>query len=425
MDSIYRESALTIIAATDDPQNGLPGVGSTHRLRQPSIDVGGLLLVSTLPDPKEIIRQSKWNTRAWTFQEGLLSRKRLVFTNHDVYFQCGCKHFRESISLPLDPFRPQHKNGGHRRRQGERYQVFPPNSPGNEPADLMNRIQEYSQKRLSFDSDGLNAMLGIFKTFEKTPIRIWHLQGIPLYDGDPRNQLPPDHLYFTDQGLGKALTWTVTGEARRNLKLPSWSWVGWTGFTRFCPDTGIRYQGGRFARKMDMHFFVPPNNINPCDKRQIIKIKVELKSGDIVKWEDLQYTVPYCDWTESLSNVLQLEAWTFDVDLCWDHKSQKWNLNESLKSNSAHSELFEKHNNERSYEHLLDDRLLGVIVEMDYKPAEQPAIAFLLLRFVKELDLWERVECFKIRAGRDWKENWPNEGWYGKTRLFRRTLRLG
>jgi hypothetical protein len=418
MDSIYRESALTIIAATLDPKSGLPGVGSTPRLRQPSIQVGNQLLVSTLPNPKDIIRQSVWNTRAWTFQEGLLSTKRLVFTDYDVYFQCMCKHFRESIALPLTVFHPQ--KPGHLRRQADAFQVFPRDGPGRDPPALIERIQEYSKKSLSFRSDGLNAMLGIFKTFEQARIRIWHLHGIPLYCGDPHRQPLPDHLEFTSEGLGRALTWTLTGEPERIAQLPSWSWVGWSGFDKFCPDTGIRQ-----VRAMDTHFYGPPNNINPFDKRPIISFEMELKNGAVVNWENLQYTIPYRDWTEVISNVIRVYAWTFDINLRQDEKTQRWKLSEFLKATHLSDDLFERKEDHRSYDHLLNDRLLGVIVEMDYKPIDRPATSFLVLKFRKDLDLWERVDCFKIRGGRYWSENWPDEAWYGNTRLYRRKIRLG
>ena len=43
------------------------------------------------------IRNSKWNTRAWTFQERLLSRRCLLFTKGRVYFQCRWSAASEDI----------------------------------------------------------------------------------------------------------------------------------------------------------------------------------------------------------------------------------------------------------------------------------------------------------------------------------------
>ncbi len=48
------------------------------------------------------VQRSRWNTRGWTYQEGLLARRRLVFTGSQCYFQCGAMCRVESISVPQD-----------------------------------------------------------------------------------------------------------------------------------------------------------------------------------------------------------------------------------------------------------------------------------------------------------------------------------
>jgi hypothetical protein len=47
--------------------------------------------------PEMYIRASKWNTRAWTLQERLLSRRCLIFTEWRVYFQCRSTGMSEDI----------------------------------------------------------------------------------------------------------------------------------------------------------------------------------------------------------------------------------------------------------------------------------------------------------------------------------------
>jgi hypothetical protein len=38
-------------------------------------------------DPREFIELSKWSTGAWTYQEALLSRTLLDFTDQQVYYE--------------------------------------------------------------------------------------------------------------------------------------------------------------------------------------------------------------------------------------------------------------------------------------------------------------------------------------------------
>lgn len=89
MGRIYSNSILTIIAAAGDgPDYGLPGVSSRPRLAQVGVKINDEISLVLYEPPKDHIASSKWNTRGWTYQEGLLSKRRLVFTDLMVYFQC-------------------------------------------------------------------------------------------------------------------------------------------------------------------------------------------------------------------------------------------------------------------------------------------------------------------------------------------------
>jgi hypothetical protein len=79
MDLIYANAQVTIIAAAGaGPDYGLQGVRGTLRRYQPNLSIGRLLIASTLPHPKWLVKSSKWATRGWTYQEGLLSKRRLI-----------------------------------------------------------------------------------------------------------------------------------------------------------------------------------------------------------------------------------------------------------------------------------------------------------------------------------------------------------
>ncbi|KAF2188237.1 hypothetical protein K469DRAFT_768713 [Zopfia rhizophila CBS 207.26] len=101
MDIIYHEAAATLIAtASENSSQGLPGVSDTLREYQVCADVGYMHLLWTFGDPIELIRKSKWMTRGWTYQEGLLSRRCIYFTHQQVYFECQGMHQCKALRVP-------------------------------------------------------------------------------------------------------------------------------------------------------------------------------------------------------------------------------------------------------------------------------------------------------------------------------------
>jgi hypothetical protein len=72
MGKIYAASALTIIAAAGDgPNYGLVGVGSRPRSEQLLVELDTITLFRLCEHPRVLVQCSKWNTRGWTYQEGL------------------------------------------------------------------------------------------------------------------------------------------------------------------------------------------------------------------------------------------------------------------------------------------------------------------------------------------------------------------
>jgi hypothetical protein len=75
---------------------------------------------------------------------------------------------------------------------------------------------EFSKRKLSYDSDVLNAMLGIFNSLKGSKGKlIRNLYGMPVKEGS--------------KGLVLALCWYHSEPARRRDGFPSWSWAGWDG----------------------------------------------------------------------------------------------------------------------------------------------------------------------------------------------------
>ncbi|OCK86223.1 HET-domain-containing protein, partial [Lepidopterella palustris CBS 459.81] len=88
MDRIYNGAWLTLIAGEGDDANaGLPGVRTGSRSYQQYFEVvDGLTIYISTPLLKESL--SRWINRGWTFQEGLLSDRCLIFTASQVFWKC-------------------------------------------------------------------------------------------------------------------------------------------------------------------------------------------------------------------------------------------------------------------------------------------------------------------------------------------------
>jgi hypothetical protein len=120
---IYSQATLTVIAAAGiDPSYGLRRVTSTPRKHPTSFQIG-FRRFTVSHSVRDELAESKWNNRSWTYQEALLPRRRLVFTDNQFYFQCCAMHCPESISLPL---RSVHISDGQRFPEKlDIWKVFP------------------------------------------------------------------------------------------------------------------------------------------------------------------------------------------------------------------------------------------------------------------------------------------------------------
>lgn len=263
MDAIYASASLTIVSAGgEDSTYGLPGVGATLRRPQPFAQVGDYLLVSSLPDTATEIGKSRWNSRGWTYQEGLLSRRRLVFTENQAYFQCSGMHCFESMDMPLDELHvratnkfPEHMNFG---------RAFPPVAAMNRPMDFLKRINEYSSRSLTYDSDSLNAILGILRVFEKGDPPIYHHLGIPLFGAHDGSSL--DGSWILTYSL--SLVWDFGTASERRNGFPSWSWVGWKNWKQ------LKLHINQFGERRQRH----------SRWRTNLQIGIQSEEGTAVNW---------------------------------------------------------------------------------------------------------------------------------------------
>ncbi|KAI0532368.1 heterokaryon incompatibility protein-domain-containing protein [Xylaria digitata] len=226
MDVIYNNSELTIIvAAGEDPNYGIPGARERTPV-QPHGKVGDYYLVSTMDDPVLNILRSKWATRAWTYQEGILARRRLIFTDDQLYFECSGMRCAEALNTNLKSLHTQNQQRFKAKFcHGSNICLFP-REIGLKGWEIVDRIEEYSRKSLTKGSDILNGLQGILKAYERSTQGIKNCFGVPVVPRAPRQT----HMQWTPKtGFCIGLCWDVAEGSSRREGFPSWSWSGWHG----------------------------------------------------------------------------------------------------------------------------------------------------------------------------------------------------
>lgn len=270
MSTIYDQAEFTIVAAAGSgASHGLPGVRSTQRIPQPKyyLDSGNMLL-SILKDPRRDILESRYWTRGWTYQEGILSNRRIVFTDQQVYWECRCMAIHESAAMALfhmpasdeenshgimtefmltGIFKGDAHSGGTGSDQedlviesDQHYRLdygFPVHREATVRAQLRGlneHTREFSKRKLTHDMDTLPAFLGIIGLYDKTP-QLHLLHGIPIWIGDVAGHAAGAQITFAlsisswyhRAGIDHRMF--VSEPCRRKTHLPSWTWAGWEG----------------------------------------------------------------------------------------------------------------------------------------------------------------------------------------------------
>lgn len=278
MDNIYKAARLTIVAASgDDAFHGIPGVSRMYHL-----ECNGSIIY--FQDPEDEIKASRWSTRGWTYQEGVLSSCCLIFTSTQWVWKIGHEMVSKTrlTTIPRSPI-----------------------SRTSHPKELyiLNAINSYAFRDLTYPSDSLSAFLGVLKNWQ-SPI-LSHLSGVPFGK--------TSHRFFALFLHG--IFW---GCRRTNLvrvsSIPSWTWAGWRGFSEkdgpysmftFEESLPMCSETANVHVHVDRHYslrkyleFIPKINENNrnnhlVDKIQISGWSVRLDSEQLsdfqVHWDSLEF----------------------------------------------------------------------------------------------------------------------------------------
>ncbi|KAF2828848.1 HET-domain-containing protein [Ophiobolus disseminans] len=243
MDQIYKGADLTIVAAAgEDKTYGLPGIGSTKRKVTKAVCINNVRLFSNGPDPVQAACESKWFTRAWSFQEGLLSRRLLVFTDHQASFYCSASSWMEGLSC-LEPSAAAKSDW----TQPFVLSLFKCSWIHiSDQTRFEQMVEQYSRRQLTHETDALNAFLGVMHHLRQSSSAVHTLYGLPFLQVD--NNIPwssldshvNDSLDSFNRTVACSLSWYPRHDSpdpefpypRRSM-FPSWTWVGWHGPAKF------------------------------------------------------------------------------------------------------------------------------------------------------------------------------------------------
>ena len=223
MDLIYEKSFATIVALHgDSDQSGLPGVSSIPRIPQLTFNTEKGRLLWSCPSIPTIVQESKWNTRGWTYQEARLSQCCLLFSIYQVYYVCRESTWSEAVPFgPCSSTLTELLNSS--RLDGA---LFGVDTSTSIPSGLFQDRLKYTKRKLSYESDLLNAFRGIlrrssFVTFWGVPVALQH------------SNVDPNTGFALGQLWMKRPRWTTdphlqsssTIRSARRCGFPTWSWT--------------------------------------------------------------------------------------------------------------------------------------------------------------------------------------------------------
>ncbi|TVY12570.1 hypothetical protein LARI1_G009629 [Lachnellula arida] len=165
MNQIYGNAHVTLVTLNDpSADSALLGVAHSRILIQSPVEINGLHLVPRLPQLSTVEQYSAWSCRAWTFQEGILSRRCLYFAEHQVFWQCRTTYQSEDCPDNHDQDASdfvrgrktnalERETGNDVRRQFNVYESL---------------VKQYSPRALTFPADSLSAFTGVLSAMAES-----------------------------------------------------------------------------------------------------------------------------------------------------------------------------------------------------------------------------------------------------------------
>jgi hypothetical protein len=280
MGSIYSGAFVTFAAASGNDANScLPGLRPKSRLQPRSLEyINGNFVVSQPPyDLFGNIYGTKYESRAWTYQETCLSTRCLYFCKDTFFLRC-----LEYVSLELEPRSP----------------------PGSDPMDLYyDRLGTYLMRPLecSISQSHLQHQHGAKKACRRYHDLLEpYLLRTATYSSDVLRAFEGILSRLNEQGFGIAIAgipesifhfgilWTASDSIPRH-GFPSWSWASREN------ANDLRHNPDLFFYEAEAHFEELVNNYTLIDGSACYSVQ----SWDSTVYKDKSSTWPGIESRES------------------------------------------------------------------------------------------------------------------------------
>ncbi|KAF7504687.1 hypothetical protein GJ744_001968 [Endocarpon pusillum] len=213
MSDVYTSARLVLIAAYGNNMDfGIPGISCPRPVVQHHVDISSIRVTNVIREPEDD-PLALWHTRGWTYQEAVLARRRLFFTNVRAYFECGQSTcYEDAYNRETAP----HKFTSYKILMKEDSSLF---------EAFARHLENYSSRSFSYQLDVYNAITGITKAlYERNGVFI---NGLPKVDFD------------------RALRWfgypgntSLCRLENEEISCPTWSWSAIMNHS-----DQVRYQG--------------------------------------------------------------------------------------------------------------------------------------------------------------------------------------
>ncbi len=218
MDQIFSSAWLTI-ACLDGPnaRYGLPGVSRPFLYtRQPKVELSsGRLTATYVHSWWDDNGKSRWDSRAWTLQERLLSRRLLTFADTYIAMSCRTEYFHDLLSVD------NLTSAGGTSQIGDKYYREDGSEINLEKLEwdfqqYSSLVADYTHREITWENDRYNACRGSLN-------RMTARTGVQFHWALPKVDLLKSLLWKPHHGYVNS----------RCPEFPSWSWLGWSGWAEY------------------------------------------------------------------------------------------------------------------------------------------------------------------------------------------------